>query len=289
MNQMTHVDGGSIYRAFAENLFELVKQRGTISRVCLELDINRQQFNKYLNGSVLPNEITMRKIIGYFGVGLPQLFQDSQIQDSQNRTQKMPPPPGRDLEDNQYLAQYLSESESKDAVQHIKEGLYYCYAPWLLDPNRCTRTLIAFKHLEGELQFTRFVRLNPIIGIERHYKSRVQVGKVTQWMNLITLEGSEPKQSHRKLMMNFTYEDLQLANCISGLASTYSPNAMPICNQVLMHYEGTIGDWRKYIRTCGVIDIDDQTIRQDVAEIIATNFDPKNSILLPVDLLKKWR
>ena len=50
---------------FGKDLKDLVLARGTIAQACKETGINRQQFNKYLAGQILPGVRTMRKICSY--------------------------------------------------------------------------------------------------------------------------------------------------------------------------------------------------------------------------------
>ena len=50
--------------------------RGTIAEACKDTGINRQQFNKYLAGQILPGVRTMRKICSYLGVTEEQLMSD---------------------------------------------------------------------------------------------------------------------------------------------------------------------------------------------------------------------
>ena len=53
---------------FAKNLRELCNRKHSITHVCRSLEINRQQFNKYLNGSVYPSRYNLEKICQYFEV-----------------------------------------------------------------------------------------------------------------------------------------------------------------------------------------------------------------------------
>ncbi|MEI7599437.1 MAG: hypothetical protein WCJ41_08955 [Aestuariivirga sp.] len=43
----------------------MVLARGTIVQACKHTGINRQQFNKYLAGQIMPGARTMRKICSY--------------------------------------------------------------------------------------------------------------------------------------------------------------------------------------------------------------------------------
>lgn len=56
------------------NLRRLTNQIGSANFVCRELDINRQQFEKYLKGRSLPSPATLKKICGYFRISEEELF-----------------------------------------------------------------------------------------------------------------------------------------------------------------------------------------------------------------------
>jgi transcriptional regulator with XRE-family HTH domain len=58
----------------ANNLRRLTSQIGSANFVCRELDINRQQFEKYLKGRSLPSAGTLKKICNYFEVSEEELF-----------------------------------------------------------------------------------------------------------------------------------------------------------------------------------------------------------------------
>jgi transcriptional regulator with XRE-family HTH domain len=56
------------------NLRRLTNQIGSANFVCRELDINRQQFEKYLKGRSLPSPATLKKICSYFRISEEELF-----------------------------------------------------------------------------------------------------------------------------------------------------------------------------------------------------------------------
>ncbi len=51
-----------------KNLNLLCDRHRTAAETCRDLDINRLQFNRYLNGKTRPSKRIMRKICDYFGV-----------------------------------------------------------------------------------------------------------------------------------------------------------------------------------------------------------------------------
>jgi transcriptional regulator with XRE-family HTH domain len=60
--------------SFARELRFRCARKGSIAQLCKATGINRQQFNKYLAGQILPNARTMRKICVYLGVSEAQLM-----------------------------------------------------------------------------------------------------------------------------------------------------------------------------------------------------------------------
>ncbi len=62
-----------------KNLMALCRRHGSIASVCRELDMNRQQFNKYLTGTVLPAPATLEKICAFFDIVPQTLFDDPRM------------------------------------------------------------------------------------------------------------------------------------------------------------------------------------------------------------------
>ncbi|WOS64235.1 helix-turn-helix transcriptional regulator [Sinorhizobium fredii GR64] len=62
--------------ALAANLRTLCEGQGSIAAVCRKINVNRQQFNKYLSGAHVPSAPNLRMIANYFGLSVPILFSD---------------------------------------------------------------------------------------------------------------------------------------------------------------------------------------------------------------------
>ncbi|WP_244748431.1 helix-turn-helix domain-containing protein [Mesorhizobium sp. 131-3-5] len=62
--------------ALAENLRTLCDRHGSVAAVCRKINVNRQQFNKYLSGAHVPSASNIRIIANYFGLSVPILFSD---------------------------------------------------------------------------------------------------------------------------------------------------------------------------------------------------------------------
>ena len=61
---------------FSQNLRLLCGYYKSVAKVCRSLDINRQQFNKYLGAQATPSSFTLRKICTFFGVDEEEIFSE---------------------------------------------------------------------------------------------------------------------------------------------------------------------------------------------------------------------
>ncbi|MCA5917989.1 helix-turn-helix domain-containing protein [Pectobacterium brasiliense] len=61
---------------FRHNLKTLSQQAGTVSEICRQLGINRQQFNKYLAGTHVPSRQNINIISAFFNVNVDLLYQN---------------------------------------------------------------------------------------------------------------------------------------------------------------------------------------------------------------------
>ena len=66
----------SLRANLARNLRRLCNGRGrSIKAICEDMEINRNQFDKYLNGLAIPSQSSLTKICAYFGISEEDLFQ----------------------------------------------------------------------------------------------------------------------------------------------------------------------------------------------------------------------
>ncbi|WP_371229843.1 helix-turn-helix domain-containing protein [Roseovarius sp. 2305UL8-3] len=61
---------------FSQNLRSICADYGSIAQVCREIGINRQQFNRYLNGGGMPSAHNLRRIARHFDLTEAELFSD---------------------------------------------------------------------------------------------------------------------------------------------------------------------------------------------------------------------
>lgn len=61
------------------NLKLMCDQYASIAHVCREIEINRQQFNRYLNGETRPSAHSLRRIAGFFAIPATDLDLEPQV------------------------------------------------------------------------------------------------------------------------------------------------------------------------------------------------------------------
>ena len=59
---------------FSSNLRSLCAEFGSVAQICRAIGINRQQFNRYLNGTSMPSAHNLRRIARYFDLPEARLF-----------------------------------------------------------------------------------------------------------------------------------------------------------------------------------------------------------------------
>ena len=63
---------------FSKNLRSLCLEAGSFAQVCREIGINRQQFNRYINGHGMPSAHNLNRMARYFGIAEGDLRMDHQ-------------------------------------------------------------------------------------------------------------------------------------------------------------------------------------------------------------------
>lgn len=67
---------GPMSENFSRNLRSLCADYGSIAQVCRDIGLNRQQFNRYLNGGGMPSAHNLRRIAQHFNISEEDLHAD---------------------------------------------------------------------------------------------------------------------------------------------------------------------------------------------------------------------
>ena len=137
--------------AFSTNLRMKCAAYGTIAQFCRATGINRQQFNKYLAGSNLPNAITLRKICKTLGVKEEALFDPGDLGVEGKR--------GLRDTDGANALRHLGFGSTVQELDFspgfIRPGFYFCYFELGSKKHTLLKCLIQVKSMGGLTYFKR--------------------------------------------------------------------------------------------------------------------------------------
>lgn len=185
---------GSPYPYFAENLRQLCAGRESISQVCRDLGINRQQFGKYLSGKLGASEKTLDAICAYFGVSKVDLLYMQLAPGSGGATKPASP--------SQVEQQLLGNLARSDPVR-LRPGLYFCHYGATDFPDHFIRSLVSIRRVDGVMVFTRWFTTYPVTGRSASFNQRTD-GLVVQHDTHITLLGQDTARAFPPSMVRLS-------------------------------------------------------------------------------------
>ena len=130
---MNHIDRNQ----FANRLSELCKTKPSASAVARDLEINRQQFARYLNGESVPRQSIVRKIANYFDVDPGALFSNKPIQEQESN---------ENTSENTFraaMALYNDARMQQITDTDLEPGMYWQYKTLLRQPEKALKTLVS--------------------------------------------------------------------------------------------------------------------------------------------------
>lgn len=248
----------------SENLRFLCSHKRSISEVCRALDINRQQFNKYLSGASRPSSANLRKICGYFGCDEPllglahgqfvQLFeQQCQQREERIRSQKMlslleTAFPKAEPEMDRYLGYYHAYFYSIGFPGYIGKSLLHCYREDDRIYCRGSETMAKIDEQEGpHFKFKYFGTLSMIA--DRLY--------------LLEKESLLGKNLFLTIIYPCYQPKITFLNGISmGVSSTRGRD--PACRNITYEYLGRHINVRQALKSCGLYQADSPKLSDEV-------------------------
>lgn len=133
-----------VRQVFSKNLRELCDERPSVSAVCRDLSINRQQFARYLSGGALPSKENLARICEYFGIIEGELFDLNGLDRRPNHTDA----------DDEIGARVLDILTDQSQVR-MPEGAYWCDYASSLFPKEIVRAVVLVRHEERCTTFRR--------------------------------------------------------------------------------------------------------------------------------------
>jgi transcriptional regulator with XRE-family HTH domain len=230
----------------ARNLRKLCAERSSVARVCRELDINRQQFDKYLNGETLPGARTLAKISALFQISEAQLVGDL---DGATPTGKLArsPPPGHDMLKS--LEPLLGEP-----LASLKPGSYYTWITIPGSPGQLVCAPLFVKRRADALTFRRVVGVaEPKSSYWSHFQGDHQ-GLIVERLNWLFFAAVNHRGTREPTLMRLRWAAMS-DPVLSGHGMVLTPSGVSFVAICMRPVPSQIGH-RRALRHSRVYDID---------------------------------
>ena len=230
-------------QSFAINLRLVCDQHRSVAHVCRSLQMNRQQFNKYLSGKIYPSKHNLLRICHFFRLSeeqfnlepgaFKQVVAESSLQQAETASSEIEKVIG-------------TLPSSGDALSRY-EGYYHSHFHGLGFPGRLIRSLVhIYRHQDA--YYTRNV------------------------------EHLWNKEKHGAQRNRFKYEGMAFY-LGDRIFITEVETHMPSATRVEFHFLGKQVDLRQALRDCGIFDLDSDRIDSDIRDRI-NNQITENEFLL---------
>lgn len=247
---------------FAANLREACRKCRTISEVCLGAGINRQQFNKYLAGTSLPNSLTLKRICDFLGILPHELFLQ---QADKPYGKKGPNNAGERSYEVQSMGDahfgFLSDIPNNFDfnVNELPAGKYWCYSLFAQAPGMLVKSLVVIKRNSN---VTKFSRLTVFKSTVQHRKSLAKAhhyGTVFASNSEVYFLGRNRYSPHQVSLMTIERGNNMNGSFFSGLILTRSGSSS-FGSRTCLLFLGNDRVSRENILTLGLIHQSDQSV-----------------------------
>jgi transcriptional regulator with XRE-family HTH domain len=136
---------------FARNLRVLAQTEQSVTKLCQAIEINRQQFNKYLRGEHLPSRRNRARIASYFKIAEKDLFLDSDTFEAAYGRRQSP-----------LLSFLVSARELNELMPSVEAGaksmrdmlgIYLRYQCSSIYEKRVLRSILRIEEIDGFIQY----------------------------------------------------------------------------------------------------------------------------------------
>jgi transcriptional regulator with XRE-family HTH domain len=269
----------------AVNLRHLCSVEGSVSKTCVQLGINRQQFNRYLAGSTQPSGGILRRICDHFGIDEAELMLSPTRFRQLFRTSRLRTPSavGRELMRRLELLEAGTAQQLRDYA-----GAWWSYYPSFSQPGLVLKSLVWIQAQDGAGTFRSVERLGQTNAPGQRPVRRFRYeGLVFFLRERIFMLGHETTANGEMIEMvlfpAYSRGVQQLHGIIAGCSAraTREPVAAHV---VLTKAAVAHGATRAALRQCGLFTYDDLAVPQRVRDALKLQPDSTNLLRSSADL-----
>ncbi len=269
---------------FPQNLRYLCSYHRSISSICREVGLNRQQFNKYLSGISEPSSRNLRRICDFFGVeqaymSLPHLDFVAYLKARAYSAEPQPEP-------RSVMALVSAAFPSPGPALRRYAGYYHSHFYSLGYPGNIIRSLICFYERDSRMCSKSIERLPDD-------SRRRKRGYITKYDGLVAYISDRIFVVEREALLGNAVASTILyptyrshVTVLSGLTfgvPTRKPRH-PACTRVIYEYLGRDVDRRAALAACGLFAADSAAVDDEIKAHLASPVEAGDHVLRAVEL-----
>ncbi len=248
MTRQSGLDG------LAKNLLLLAESFDSISSFCTKVDVNRQQFNKYLAARHLPSQKVLFRIAKYFHMEVDDLYREPEafrrfyegLDDSLPDVHRLP-----------HLRDLLLVARDNEAMLARYRGLYYGYHCSSTVKGKVLRSVTSIFEKDGLTQYVTVERFPPVEGARATGFSFVFRGVCLMLGDRLFMIDSERRHKNELtfsvLVPQHRTPARFLFGVFTGVISTAS--RLPFSTRVVLAKDGNAPLSRKHLRQAALLDM----------------------------------
>lgn len=236
----------------------------SITEMCRQLGINRQQFMKYLSGRSFPTRFNLRKISDFFGFEEYELLMPHD--QFSNILRLKPKHSGDNITLPPGVSSLLKTAKRQRSTLTKLHGYYYEYYLSFSTPGHILRSLTYIYDWKDYTLYKRIERLNREgrVGPQDLYKYAGIISMTGDRIHMIDRETLTESELTQKIMYpNYRNRVSTLTGLIIGVSGADAHE--PSSSRVIMEYIGRTGNLRQAISECGIFPEGSPEIPQAIA------------------------
>ena len=251
---------------FADNLRLVCGQYRSVAHVCRSLEMNRQQFNKYLSGKIYPSKHNLSRVCQFFKLSeeqlnmAPEAFRQVVAESFQHDVD----PASSEIE------KVIDTLPGSAEALGRYEGYYYSHFHALGFPGHLVRSLVHIFRHKDRFYSNNIEHLWDKAKSDSH-RNRFKYKGVVFYLGdriFITEVETLTKTAICHTILFPSYRNIvdTLSGITTGVGSINSH--MPKATRVEYQFLGKQVDLREALRGCGIFDLESNQINSDIRERI---------------------
>ncbi len=257
---------------FSANLRILCSEKPSVSALCRDIGVNRQQFGRYLNGAAVPSAHNLRRICAYFSIDERDLFLAHDA--FRNRYGA-----GTTTSGNVVLQSLMTTFPGDRATARRYIGLYHSHFLSPSWPNTVFRALVQISERDGLIVSRSVERaIDPSRGVRQRTKYHGMVAMLADRLFVIEREGPEDDCIVETILFPARRQQLSYLRGMT-LGMSWRPRRTPFASKTIWKRLRESADIRMALRECGAFPHDSREIDPVVHQFLGGDTFPSGDEL----------